>query len=252
MKRKIDLNSDMGEGFGPWKMGDDAALLDVVTSANIACGFHAGDPDVMAQTMRIAVEKGVGIGAHPGFADLKGFGRRRLPIPHDELANAVAYQLGAAQALARREGGQVRHLKLHGALANMASEDRALATGCYRAALDVDPDIVIMVLAATAQEQAVHELGCSYAGEIFADRAYEDDATLVDRSKPGAVLHDPKEAATRILGMLEAGAIIAESGKHIPCRIDTICLHGDTPAAVTMAQSVRAHLTDAGVRLAPL
>jgi UPF0271 protein len=252
MKRKVDLNSDMGEGFGPWKMGDDAALLDVVTSANIACGFHAGDPDVMARTMAIAVENGVGIGAHPGFADLRGFGRRRLPIPHDELANAVAYQLGAAQAMARRAGGHVRHLKLHGALANMASEDQAMAMACYRAALEVDPDIVIMVLAATAQEKAVHELGCNYAGEIFADRAYQDDATLVDRSKPGAVLHDPKEAAARILGMLEAGAIIAESGKHIPCRIDTICLHGDTPAAVAMAQAVRAHLTDTGVTLAPL
>ncbi|MFG5381179.1 LamB/YcsF family protein [Yoonia sp. R2-816] len=252
MTRKVDLNSDMGEGFGPWKMGDDAALLDIVTSANIACGFHAGDPDVMAQTMALAVGKGVGIGAHPGFADLKGFGRRRLPLGQDELANAVAYQLGAAQAMARRAGGQVRHLKLHGALANMASEDAGLARVCYEAALAVDPDIVIMVLAATAQEKAARDLGCNWAGEIFADRAYEDDATLVDRSKPGAVLHDAATAAPRILKMLEAGAIIAESGKHIPCRIDTICLHGDTPDAVAMARGIRQHLEQAGVTLAPL
>ena len=252
MTRKVDLNSDMGEGFGPWKMGDDAALLNIVTSANIACGFHAGDPDVMAQTMRKAVENGVGIGAHPGFADLKGFGRRRLPLAHDELANAVAYQLGAARAMAKRAGGHVRHLKLHGALSNMASVDASLARVCYEAALAVDPDIVIMVLAATAMEDVVRDLGCNWAGEIFADRAYEDDATLVDRSKPGAVLHDAEAAAKRILAMLDAGAIIAESGKHIPCQIDTICLHGDTPDAVAMAQSIRAFLTEAGVTLKSL
>ncbi|MEL6681043.1 MAG: 5-oxoprolinase subunit PxpA [Pseudomonadota bacterium] len=252
MQRKVDLNSDMGEGFGPWTMGDDAALLDIVTSANVACGFHAGDPDVMDQTMRMAIAKGVGIGAHPGFADLKGFGRRQLPIPHSEIANAVAYQLGAAQAMARRAGGTVRHLKLHGALANMASVDHALARACYQAALDVDPDIVIMVLAATAQEETVRDLGCSWAGEIFSDRAYNDDATLVDRGLPGAVLHDADVAAPRILKMLQAGAIIASSGKHIPAQIDTICLHSDTPGAVRMARGIRQHLTEAGITLAPL
>lgn len=252
MMRKVDLNSDMGEGFGPWTMGDDTALLDIVTSANVACGFHAGDPDVMDQTIRTAIAKSVGIGAHPGFADLKGFGRRQLPIPAKELANAVAYQLGAAQAMAKRAGGHVRHLKLHGALANMASVDHALARTCYQAALDVDPDIVIMVLAATAQEETTRELGCKWAGEIFSDRAYNDDATLVDRSLPGAVIHDAAIAAPRILEMLQAGAIITESGKHIPCQIDTICLHGDTPDAVTMARGIRKHLTNAGITLAPL
>ncbi|MCK0095049.1 LamB/YcsF family protein [Yoonia sp. F2084L] len=252
MTRTVDLNADMGEGFGPWQMGDDDALLDIISSANIACGFHAGDPDVMDKTMRRAVAKGVGIGAHPGFADLKGFGRRKLPIPHDEIANAVAYQLGAAQGIAKRAGGRVRHLKLHGALSNMASVDQALARACYQAALDVDPEIVIMVLAATAMEEVVRELGCNWAGEIFADRAYNDDATLVDRSKAGAVLHDAATAAPRILNMLEAGAIIAQSGKHIPCQIDTICLHGDTPGAVTMARELRQHLTRAGVTIAPL
>lgn len=252
MTRTVDLNADMGEGFGPWSMGDDAALLDIVTSANIACGFHAGDPDVMAETMALAVKNGVGIGAHPGFADLKGFGRRQLPLPHDEIANAVAYQLGAAQAMARRAGGTVKHLKLHGALSNMASVDAELARACYTAALAVDPDITIMVLAATAMETVVRELDCAWAGEIFADRAYNDDATLVDRSKPGAVLHDAAIAAPRILNMLNAGAIIAESGKHIPCQIDTICLHGDTPEAVAMARGIRDHLQTAGVTLKSL
>ena len=250
MTRKVDLNADMGEGFGPWKMGDDAALLDIVTSANIACGFHAGDPDTMMQTMQMAVAKDVGIGAHPGFADLKGFGRHPLPLSHDEIANAVAYQLGAAQAMARRAGGKVRHLKLHGALSNMASVNADLARACYQAALAVDPDTRIMVLAATAMEQIVRDLDCNWVGEIFADRAYCDDGTLVPRNQPGAVLHDAAQAATRILNMLDAGAIITESGKHIPCQIDTICLHGDTPDAVAMAQAIRAHLTDAGVTLA--
>ena len=252
MTRTVDLNSDMGEGFGPWTMGDDAALLDIVSSANIACGFHAGDPDVMAQTMQQAVTRGVGIGAHPGFADLKGFGRRQLPLPHAEIANGVAYQLGAAQAMAKRAGGHVRHLKLHGALSNMASVDHALARACYQAALDVDPDIIIMVLAATAMEDVVREMDCNWAGEIFADRAYNDDATLVDRSLPGAVLHNAEVAAARILKMLDAGAIIAETGHHIPCQIDTICLHGDTPGAVAMARGIRERLTDAGITIAPL
>lgn len=252
LMRKVDLNADMGEGFGPWRMGDDAALLDIVSSANVACGFHAGDPNVMHETMRLAVANGVGIGAHPGFADLKGFGRRKLPLPHNEIANDVAYQLGAAQAVAKRAGGHVRHLKLHGALSNMASVDHALGRACYQAALDVNPDIVIMVLAATAMEEVVRELGCNWAGEIFADRAYNDNATLVDRALPNAVLHDAEIAAPRILKMLDAGAIIAESGKHIPCQIDTICLHGDTPGAVAMARGIRQHLTDAGVTIASL
>ncbi|MCA0918805.1 LamB/YcsF family protein [Pseudooceanicola nanhaiensis] len=249
---KVDLNSDIGEGFGDWTKGDDAALMEVISSANIACGFHAGDPDVMAQTMRQALENGVGIGAHPGFNDLKGFGRRRIPMSHAELANMITYQLGAAQAMARAAGGEVRHLKLHGALSNMCSEDGAMARACYEAALKVQPDIVIMVLAATAMEEVVRDIGCNWAGEIFADRAYNDDGTLVARGQPGAVLHDPQAITARILDMLKAGAIITESGKHIPCRIDTICLHGDTQGAVDMARALRRGLEAEGVEIAGL
>ena len=249
MVMKVDLNSDMGEGFGPWRMGDDAALLDVITSANIACGFHAGDPDVMAETMRPAAKNGVGIGAHPGFADLKGFGRRRLNIGADELGNMIAYQLGAAEGVAKSVGAKIRHFKLHGALANMCAEDATLAKTCYSAALRVNPEIILMVLAETAQQAVVQELGANWAGEIFADRAYEDDATLVDRSKAGAVLHDADMAAERILDMLREDAIIAESGKRIPAKIDTICLHGDTPEAVEMARALRTKLSAAGVTL---
>ncbi|NVK14738.1 MAG: 5-oxoprolinase subunit PxpA [Rhodobacteraceae bacterium] len=247
MSKTVDLNADMGESFGPWNMGDDAALLEIVSSANIACGFHAGDPDVMARTMALARDNGVGIGAHPGFMDLQGFGRRKMRVPHGTLANMIRYQLGAALGMAKASGTDVRHLKLHGALSNMACTDHAMARACYEAALDVDPDIIIMVLAATAMEEVVRELGCNWCGEIFADRAYNDDGTLVDRSLPGAVIHDPALAGPRILQMVEEGAIITESGKRIPAAIDTICLHGDTAEAVELAASVRSSLTAGGI-----
>lgn len=250
MTLTVDLNADMGESFGPWVMGADAALLQTITSANIACGFHAGDPDVMAATMAAAVKAGVGIGAHPGFADLQGFGRRRLHLSHSELAHLVAYQLGAAQAMAALCGGRVRHLKLHGALANMAAEDEAMATACYAAARAVDPNIILMTIAATAQQRAAQALGGPVVAEIFADRAYNDDATLVDRKLPGAVIHDPKLAAARMVDMIRAGAIITASGKHIPTRVDTICLHGDTAEAVEIAKQTRSALTNAGIALA--
>lgn len=243
----VDLNADMGESFGPWNMGDDESLLQIVTSANIACGAHAGDPDVMAKTMRIAIENGVGIGSHPGFADLQGFGRRRMSVPRASLQNSIRYQVAASVGMAKALGGQVRHLKLHGALGNMTSEDETLARDCYEAALSVDSDLIVMVLCATAQEDAVRKLGCAYAGEIFADRAYNDDATLVDRSIEGAVIHDPAVAGRRMVEMVKAGAIITDSGKKIVTDIDTICLHGDTPTAVQIARSVRKSLEDAGI-----
>ena len=250
MTKTVDINADMGESFGPWVMGRDTDLLRIISSANIACGFHAGDPDVMAATMKLAVDNGVGIGAHPGFGDLQGFGRRRMQLSQSELANTVRYQIGAAQAMARAAGGQVRHLKLHGAMANMASEDEAMARICYEAALSVAPDIIIVVLAATAQERAVRALGCAWAAEIFADRAYNDDATLVDRNLPGAVIHDAELAGPRIAQMVAEGAIITESGKRIETRIDTICCHGDTAEAVELARSVRDSLQAAGITIA--
>lgn len=246
---RVDLNADLGEGFGPWRMGDDAAMLGIVTSANIACGFHAGDPDTMLRTMRLAVENGVGIGAHPGFADLQGFGRRRMVLPPASLANLIRYQIGAAAAMAKVAGGRLRHVKLHGAMSNMAATDRAMALTCYRAALEVQDDIILMVQAATEMERAAVDLGAAYATEIFADRAYEEDGTLLDRSNPGAVLHDGAEAARRIAAMLREGAIITGSGKRIPARIDTVCVHGDTPGAVAMARELRAALEGQGVRV---
>ncbi|MBJ3762315.1 LamB/YcsF family protein [Maribius pontilimi] len=246
----VDLNADMGEGFGPWKMGDDDALLDVITSANIACGFHAGDPDVMAATMARAVRNDVGIGAHPGFPDLQGFGRRKMTLGHDEVAHLVQYQLGAAQAMARAAGGHVRHLKLHGALSNMAMVDGEMARRAYDAALQVDPDIILMVLAATPMQDAAEALGANMACEIFADRGYNDDGTLIARGQPGAMVTDADEAAERISQMVRQGAIIAASGKELPARIDTICLHGDEPSAVAAAKTLRARLESDGITIA--
>jgi len=246
----VDLNADMGESFGPWPMGDDAALLKIVTSANVACGGHAGDADVMAATMGMAHTNGVGIGAHPGFMDIAGFGRNRMSVPRATLQNQVRYQVAASIGMARAQGATVRHLKLHGAMANMCSEDEDMARDLYEAALSVAPDLIVMVLAATAQQKAVEKLGCLWAGEIFADRAYNDDATLVDRSLPGAVIHDAELAGKRMVKMVQAGAIITESGMHIPTQIDTICLHGDTAEAVQIAASVRAELEGAGIALA--
>lgn len=251
MIRSIDLNADMGEGFGPWSMGNDAALLRIVSSANIACGMHAGDWDIMARTMRLAAERGVGIGAHPGFADLQGFGRRRIDMPIASIANLVAYQVGAARGIAAACGARLRHVKLHGALANMAAADEALALACFEAALKAAPDIAIVAMAATAQARAAQKLGCPTAFEIFADRSYEDDGTLMDRRRAGAVIHDPEIAADRVLQMLDAGAIVTHGGGRIPCRIDTICLHGDTPDALRMAETIAARLTRADIAIRP-
>ncbi|PYF12913.1 UPF0271 protein [Rhodobacter viridis] len=244
---KLDLNSDMGEGAGA-----DEALLDVVTSANICCGLHAGGPLEMARVMALAAAKGVGIGVHPGFDDRANFGRTRMRLSKPELVDLITWQTGAMAAVAQAKGLKLRHFKLHGALSNITSEDADLARTCYAAALSVVPDLKLMVLSETAQEAAARDLNVDWAGEIFADRAYNDDATLVDRSLPGAVLHDAEDAAARILNMLRAGAIIAASGHRIPARIDTVCLHGDTPEALEMARLLRSKLQAEGVVLQPL
>ena len=249
MTKTVDLNADMGESFGAWKMGNDAELLKIISSANIACGGHAGDPDVMQKTFALASENSVGIGCHPGFSDIAGFGRFRMHLPKGTLQNMIRYQVAAHTGMARAFGHDVRHLKLHGALANMCSEDAEMAKACFEAALSVAPDLIVMVLAGTAQQDAVEALGCTWAGEIFADRAYNDDATLLDRSKPGAVIHDAALAGPRIAKMVRDGAIHTESGKAIAAKIDTICMHGDTPEALEIARSVRAALEADGVTI---
>jgi UPF0271 protein len=249
---KIDLNSDMGEGFGPWPMGDDAAMLDIVTSANVACGFHAGDPQIMFRTAELARSKGVAVGAHPGFNDLWGFGRRvvRGDSPQ-EIERMLAYQIGAMQAVATLAGHGVSYVKVHGALNNMANEDEELALALARAVKGVDPSLVHVCMPGLAMERASERIGLKVAREFFADRTYEDNGNLTSRKKPGAVLHDAEEAAERVLRTLQEGAVTTVSGKRIPVAIDTICVHGDEPSAVCMARTVRATLEANGFTLAP-
>ncbi|MCV6597792.1 MAG: 5-oxoprolinase subunit PxpA [Mangrovicoccus sp.] len=249
MTRRVDLNADLGEGFGPWEMGDDAALMEVITSANIACGFHAGDPCVMAHAMAVARAKNVQIGAHPGFADLQGFGRREIQMSPSELRPMLQYQIGAAQALAKAAGGAVGHVKLHGALSNMAARDLALARCCFEAVLDIAPDMVLLVQAETAMHHAAKELGCAYASEIYADRGYGEDGTLLPRAQPGAVLHDPDMVVARVVDMLRESAIITAKGTRLATDIDSVCLHGDSPGAVAMAQALAGRLPGAGIAI---
>lgn len=250
MNRGVDLNSDMGESFAAWKMGDDEAMLKIVTSANVACGFHAGDPNVMAKTAAEAKQNGVDIGAHPGFNDLAGFGRRQiLGDSPAEIERMIAYQIGALQAVASLVGHKVSHVKAHGALSNMAAVNEDLARSIARAVKAVDRELLFVVMPMTALESAGDKEGLKLAREVFADRAYDDTGNLVSRKLPGAMIHDAEAAAARAVRMIEGGAIECASGKRIKVDIDTICVHGDSPTAVAMARAVRAKLEGAGVPL---
>jgi UPF0271 protein len=252
MSTTIDLNCDMGEGFGPWPMGDDEAMLDIVSSANIACGFHAGDPSIMFRTADIAKRKGVAVGAHPGFNDLHGFGRRviRGDSPA-EIERMVAYQIGAMQAVAALAGHKVTYVKAHGSLNNMANEDEDLALAIARAIKGVDATLINVCMPGLLMEKASEQIGVPVAREFFADRTYEDNGTLTSRKKPGSVLHNAEEAAERVLRTLQDKAVTTTSGKRIPVEIDTICVHGDEPSAVAMARTVRAKLEANGFTIAP-
>ena len=249
--RVVDLNCDCGEGYGAWQMGDDAAMLGIVTSANVACGFHAGDPDIMAATFATARERGVAVGAHPGFADRAGFGRRRLPVTEAEIERLVAYQIGAAAAVAALAGHKLTHVKPHGALSNIAMADAGAAAAIARATRAVDRDLAFLAIAGTALDHAGEAAGLRTVREIYADRGYTDDGQLVPRTAPGALLLDAGEAAARATAMVEAGAVFALSGKRVKVALDSICVHGDTPGAVAMARAVRASLERAGIALRP-
>jgi 5-oxoprolinase (ATP-hydrolysing) subunit A len=244
----IDLNCDMGEGFGAWAMGDDRAMLDIVTSANIACGFHAGDPSIMAETARLAREKGVRVGAHPAFNDILGFGRRNIQGDSPAvIERMVAYQIGALQACAALSGHRVTHVKPHGALYNMAALDADMAQAIARAVKAVDPALLFVVPPLSAMDKAGEALGLRVVREAFADRSYEDDGTLTPRKIAGSVIHVPELAAERVVRMVLDGAVTSRHGKRLPISADTICVHGDTPTAVAMAAAVRAALEAAGV-----
>ena len=247
----IDLNADLGEGYGAWTMGDDAAMLAVVSSANIACGFHAGDPLVMRRTVRQALARGVGLGAHPSFPDLQGFGRRRMDLPPAELEAALIYQIGALQAMAAAEGGRVRHVKPHGALSNQACADDALADTVARAVRALDRDLILLAPACSALARAGERAGLAVAHEIFADRAYQPDGQLVPRRQPGAVIHGAEACWTHARAMLEAGALIALDGTRLPTPIDSLCVHGDGADAVAAARAIHDGLAAAGVAVRP-
>jgi 5-oxoprolinase (ATP-hydrolysing) subunit A len=249
---KIDLNSDLGEGFGSWQMGDDAAMLGIATSVNVACGFHAGDPDIMLATAKLAKERGVSIGAHPSYRDLAGFGRRAVPgLTAREIENLVAYQIGALQAVAALADHKVTHVKAHGALANVACRDDMTANAIASAIKVIDRNLLFVVLPHTAMARAADKAGLTAINEVYADRAYEDDGQLLSRSKSGAVLHDPLQAAKRVVQMVTEQSITSVSGKKIGLRIDTVCIHGDTPGAVEIAKAVRSALERTGVEIVP-
>lgn len=252
MTLTVDLNSDMGESFGVYTLGDDAAMLEIVTSANVACGFHAGDPLVMHETARLAKANGVAVGAHPGFRDLWGFGRRPIMGERPEdVEKEILYQIGALQAIAAAAGHKVTHLKTHGSLGNIAAVDADLAMAVARASAAIDRDLFFVAIPGTEIERAGEKLGLRVVREAYADRTYDDDGNLTSRKKPGAVIHDPQIACQRVLRMLEEGAITSVNGKKIPVKIDTICVHGDNPAAVGMARAIREALIAAGVTIRP-
>jgi UPF0271 protein len=246
----IDLNADLGEGFGAWRLGDDETLLTVVTSANIACGFHAGDPLILRRCCAAAVAGGVAIGAQVSYRDLAGFGRREMDVPADELTAEVLYQLAALDGIARAEGGRVRYVKPHGALYNRIARDPVQARAVTAAVAAYDPSLPMLALPGSVAAQVAAEAGLRAAAEAFADRAYTPEGTLVSRREPGAVLSDVAEVTARAVGMVTRGQVTAIDGQQVAVEPESICVHGDTPGAVELARSVRRGLEEAGVRLA--
>ncbi len=246
--RSLDLNCDMGESFGAWTMGNDIALLDQVTSANIACGFHAGDPTTMRAVVGAAIARGVAVGAHPGLPDLQGFGRREMQISAAEAYGMVVYQVGALSAFAVAAGGRLRHVKAHGALFHMAAKDRKLADAMAQAVRDIDASLMLYALTGSLMIDAAEAIGLTAASEVFADRSYQDDGSLTPRSQPGAMITDVDESLAQVRGLV-AGTMRTVSGREIAVRADTLCIHGDQPGALVFAQHIRAGLTADGVVL---
>lgn len=252
MSIEVNLNADMAEGFGAYDIGNDEAILKVIDSANVACGFHAGDPSVMRRVVRQAKQLGVSVGAHPGFNDLWGFGRRQIQMRADDLENMVAYQLGALQAIATAEGTHVTHLKPHGALNNMAAVDSTYAGAIAKAIKAVDASIIYVALSGSEMERAARDFGLRIALEGFCDRQYDDDGNLTSRKLPGSVLSSADAAVDQVLNMVLRKKIVSRNGVEIPCEVHTLCVHGDEPTAVKVATAVREALVKSGVSLKPI
>jgi UPF0271 protein len=249
---RIDLNSDVGESFGPWTMGADADVMRSITSANVACGYHAGDPAVMRATVRLARDAGVAVGAHPGFHDLAGFGRREIRMSPADVEGMVLYQIGALAAIAAAEGVRLAHVKAHGALYNMAARDRALADAIARAVRAFDRSLILFGLPGSELLRAGEGAGLQVASEGFADRAYDGDGSLAPRSEAGSVITDSVELVRRSLLMLREGRVVARDGTELSVRVDTLCTHGDTPGAGELTRALREGLRREGVTVAPL
>lgn len=249
MAKKLNLNSDLGESFGAWKMAGDDAMLRIVNSANVACGYHAGDPLVMIKTAGLAKDHGVSIGAHPSFPDLQGFGRRRMDVPAPELEAMLIYQIGALEACAQAQGTKVTHVKPHGALSNIACADRKVADAVVRAVHRLDPALILLAPAASQMAIAGKEIGLPVIEEVFADRAYLDDGNLVPRSRPDAMVHGAEASLAHVMRMVEESALVSVTGKRIPVNPQSICVHGDNADAVATAQALRDGLVKAGFSL---
>lgn len=252
MGRKVDLNSDLGESYGAYKIGMDEEVIKLVSSANVACGFHASDPMVMQKTVAAAKSSGIGIGAHPGFPDLLGFGRRNMVISPKEAYAYVTYQLGALNAFCVQQGVKIQHVKPHGALYNMAGKDYELSKGICQAIYDFDPDIILLGLSGSQMINAGRDIGLKCANEFFADRAYEDDGSLRARSKEGSMVTDEKEAIERVVKVLKTGYVTTYSGNELELKIDSICVHGDNAHALEFVRSIRERLAEEGIEIAPL
>jgi UPF0271 protein len=242
----------MGESFGPWTMGADDEVMPNITSANVACGAHAGDPGVMRRTVRAARRHGVSVGAHPGFADLPGFGRREMQIDPSDVEDSLIAQIGALAAIAKAEGAVVRHVKAHGALYNMAARDRRLADAIAAAIKAFDPSLVMFGLPGSPMIEAGRVAGLRVAAEGFADRSYEPDGSLTPRSRPGAVIHDPAAVVDRALRMVRDGVVLTPGRREVALKVDTLCVHGDTPGAAQLTRQIRAALEAAGIHVRSL
>jgi 5-oxoprolinase (ATP-hydrolysing) subunit A len=252
MQPRIDLNADLGESFGAWRLGDDATLLEVVTSANVACGFHAGDWATMARTVDLALARGVAVGAHPGLPDLQGFGRREMAVSPREAHDLVLYQMGALEAFLRTRGSRLNHVKPHGALYNMAARDGELAAAIAEAVRDFDSDLVLVGLSGSELVRAGAACGLKVASEAFADRAYEADGSLTPRAWTGSVLDGEEDVVSRAVRMVRLGKVRARTGEEVGLRVDTLCLHGDGPHAVSFARELRAALAVENVTVEPV
>ena len=248
--KRIDINCDMGESYGAWKMGADAEVMPFISSANIACGFHAGDPATIRKTVRLAVDNGVAIGAHPSLPDLQGFGRRNMQITPQDMYDFVLYQAGALEAFARAAGARLHHVKCHGQLYNMAANDEPLSDACARAVKDLGGNVILYALSGSRMMECAAKVGVRAVAECFADRGYNDDGTLAPRNKPGGLIEDEKQSVAQALAMVEQGIVTSLGGKRVPVAPGTLCLHGDQPGAVAFAKALRAAFAQHGISVA--